>query len=147
MACPYSKVNSIHHQGLTFFLVWVMEFSVIFSCLSKIFPIILACQSQSTFNICMNTVIEFYVFLTGQSFWAFVYQPSGFEINSFCSYLNFRYRAWYSGNCRVYIHPKLCIWHGNNTQLKDFLLLSNVFFKLVYLGILYFPWWKNFSRA
>ena len=46
-----------------FSLVWVMEFSIISSCLGKVkvFPIILACQSQTTFNICMKTVNGFYV--------------------------------------------------------------------------------------
>ena len=54
--------------------------------------------------------------------------------DSYCSYLNFRYRAcfkqgapWYSDNCRVYIHSKTWMWHDKkNSQLKNFLPLYSV---------------------
>ena len=40
----------------------------------------------------MKTVNQFYV-LTGLNGWAFLHETSGCEIDSCCSYLNFRYRA------------------------------------------------------
>ena len=33
---------------------------------------------------------------------------------------------WHSGNSRVYIHSKKCLWHDKNTQLKNFLPLYSV---------------------
>ena len=94
-----------------FLVVWVMELSIISLCLGKVkvFPIILACQSESTFNVCMKTLNEFCVL--GINGLMFVCELSDCGINSLCSYLNLRYRAcfeqgtpWHSGNyeeCRV----------------------------------------------
>ena len=75
----------------------------------------------------MKTVNKFYVFLTGLNGWAFVYKLNGYEIDSCCSYLNFRYRTcfelrtpWHSGNYCVYIHSKTRMRHDRHTQLKNF---------------------------
>ena len=82
----------------------------------------------------MIMVNEFYVFLTELNFWAFVFEPSGCGIDSRCSYLNFKYCTWYSGNYRVCIQSKLRIWHDKN--------LSN-FFPLYTLFLSYL----NYSRV
>ena len=85
------------------------------------------------FSVRMKTVSEFYVFLTGLNGWAFVYDGSGCGIDSCCSYLSFRYSAffeqgvsWDSDNYRVYIHFKTRLWHDKNTQLKNVLPLYSV---------------------
>ena len=45
----------------------------------------------------------------------------GFEL--YCCHLNFRYCIcfkkrvpWHSGNCRVWIHSEMHMWHDNNTH-------------------------------
>ena len=55
--------------------------------------------------------------------WVFVYELSGCEFESSCSYLNFRFRAcseqgvpWHSGNYRVWIHSETRTWHDKNIQ-------------------------------
>ena len=60
------KFSSSQERESDFSLVWVMEVSIIYSCLckAKVFPVNLTKQSQSTFNVCMETVDELYVFLT-----------------------------------------------------------------------------------
>ena len=59
------KFSSSQERESHFSLVWVMEVSIIYSCLckAKVFPVNLTKQSQSTFNVCMETVDELYVFL------------------------------------------------------------------------------------
>ena len=55
--------------------------------------------------------------------WVFAYKLSGFGFASCCSHLIFRYYScfkqgvpWHSGNYRVWIHSKTCIWHDKNIQ-------------------------------
>ena len=62
----HSKVSSAQKHGVPFFCCLghtsaVMELSIIplFLVKVKVFPIILACQSQLTCNVCMKTVNEF----------------------------------------------------------------------------------------
>ena len=101
-----------------FSLVWVMEFSIISSCLGKVkvFPIILACQSQTTFNVCMETVNGFYV---SNGVKGLSVSESGCGIDSRCSYLIFlTFRQLQSVDSL-----KTCICHDMNTQLKKFLWL------------------------
>ena len=59
-----SALNKTRESHCSF--VWVMERSIISLCLGKVkvFLLILACQSQSTFNVCMKTVNEFPVAIT-----------------------------------------------------------------------------------
>ena len=59
-----SALNKTRESPCSF--VWVMERSIISLCLGKVkvFLLILACQSQSTFNVCMKTVNEFPVAIT-----------------------------------------------------------------------------------
>ena len=59
--------------------------------------------------------------------WVFVYELSGCEFESRCSHLNFRYRACFeqgvprhTGNYRVCIHSKTCIWYDRNIQTKKY---------------------------
>ena len=82
-----------------------MKISSMSSCLGKVkvFSIILACWFQSTFNVCVKTANEFYVFQTELNGWVFVYELSGCGIDSRCSYLNFKYRACFEqGNPWLY---------------------------------------------
>ena len=55
--------------------------------------------------------------------YVFVYELSGSEFKSSLSYLNFRFLAcveqgvpWHSGNYRVWIHSKICMWHDKHIQ-------------------------------
>ena len=50
--------------------------------------IFLACQSQSTFNVCMKTENKFYLSLAELNGLAFVYELSGCGTDSCCSDLN-----------------------------------------------------------
>ena len=66
MASSYhAKVRSTQNQGVPLFSFLghgVQYYIFKFGAKVKVFPIILACQSYSTFNVCMKTVNEFYVF-------------------------------------------------------------------------------------
>ena len=109
-------------------LWWLLLFSIIPSCLSKVkvSPITRTWLSTFTWKLWLS-----FVFLTELNGWAFVYEISGCGIDYCYSYVNFRYRAyfeqgapWYPDNYRVYIHSKTWLWHDKkNTQLKNFLPL------------------------
>ena len=112
-------------------LWWLLLFSIIPSCLSKVkvSPITRTWLSTFTWKLWLS-----FVFLTELNGWAFVYEISGCGIDYCYSYVNFRYHAyfeqgapWYPDNYRVYIHSKTWLWHDKkNTQLKNFLPLYTV---------------------
>ena len=99
-----------------FSLVWVMEFSIISSCLgkAKVFPITLTRQSQSTHvdKVCMKTVNELSVFLMGfihclknlSCCFAPLYQNVLFTIELDYSQQSWSQIAlWYNNSCRTQI--------------------------------------------
>ena len=52
-----------------------------------------------------------------------VRELSGCGFEFCCCHLNFRHCIcfkkrvpWHSGNCRVWIHSEMCMWHDNNIQ-------------------------------
>ena len=87
------------------------------------------------FNVCMKTVNEFCVFLTGLNGWMFFYELGGCGI---LQSLILRYRVcfeqgapWHQSTteCR-FILKRVYMWHDKNTQLKHFCrstVLSNYF--------------------
>ena len=77
-------------------------------------------QIHHTDKYSQHSSVIWPVWLNG---WVFVYEPSGCEFASRCRQLNFRNRAffeqgvpWNSGNYRVRIQSKTCMWHDKNTQ-------------------------------
>ena len=66
---------------------------------------------------------------------SFVYELSDCGFESYCSHLNFRYRAcfeqgvpWDSGNYRVWIHSQKRTWHDKNIQSWT-ILIETPFFR------------------
>ena len=61
--------------------------------------------------------------------WVFVYELGGCGLESYCSHLNFRFRAcfeqwvpWHSGNYRVWVHSEQRRWNDKNKQTTKFQL-------------------------
>ena len=122
-------------------LVWSKEFLDIQATIERGF--ILECvrdmirthsQMHRTDMYSKRSSIFLPIWLNG---WVFVYELIGFELESRCSHLNFRYRAcfkpeisWYLVNYRVWIHSKTGKWHKKNTQSVAYITqFSSLFVK------------------
>ena len=76
--------------------------------------------------------------------WVFVHELSGRGIESSCSHLNFRYRAyfkqgvpWHSGSYKVWIHSETRTWHDKNIQASRIILLIFLYNNTFLYGILF----------
>ena len=94
MAPSYKSTQSQGVPFFFFFFAWVMEFSIISSCLGivKVFPIILPFNLVDVQRL-HEKGKSFYAFLMGIAIygWLFVYKLSGCGIDSRCRNLNVRY--------------------------------------------------------
>ena len=62
----HSTMTLPYHSKVPFYFVWCMDFSIISPCFGKSKNLLsgLTWQTLSTFNVCMKTLKELYVFLT-----------------------------------------------------------------------------------
>ena len=120
-SCKLLNAKEFH-----FSFAWVMEFSIISSCLGivKVFPIILPFNLVDVQRL-HEKGKSFYTFRMGVAIygWLFVYELSGCGIDSRCRKLNVRYWAsfeqrvpWHSGNNRVETQSKRRMRHDIRTH-------------------------------
>ena len=120
-SCKLLNAKEFH-----FSFAWVMEFSIISSCLGivKVFPIILPTNLVDVQRLHEKGKF-FYAFQMGFSHlcWLFIYELSGCAIDFRCTNLNIRYFAcfkqrapWHSGNNRVETQSKRRMRHDIRTH-------------------------------